>query len=240
MFTQDDQINLEFSRYVDQCVATLHLSRDWKVLGLTNAAMALFGSDLEDIRGKALDTIVEENGFQAQINTAVEDGRLANDRVITRHPFKNLMKPVADEVGLCVSWIWLVNPKNLHLTRTLATLRKLDDGNYGLLLSPLEDPTHRCFTSINAAGEVVDDFGANLTGPEIELLDLFMSGYSYEQIAQALNMTAPMAKRRTNKIAEKMNLPSPAKMREAIWNKHSEEFLISPSTLVTGVGEALY
>jgi hypothetical protein len=240
MIVDDDQINEAFVRHVDRFIAAIHLAPDWTILGMTAAAASLLGKTPAELRGSGLEDTVDNAGFSDEILRAVDDGRLADDRISTRRPFKDIMKPVADEVGLCISWIWLIDPGTLRLTRSLASLRKFPDGSYTLNLSPVEDPTHRCFTRIDERGCVEDKFGAHLTREEIELIDFFMSGRSYEQIGEAFEMTSSMVKRRIHKIAEKMGAASPAEMREAIWNKHSEEFLIAPESLVPGIGESLY
>jgi hypothetical protein len=240
MFNQDGTPNLEFLEQLNDTAALVYLTPDLTILGITAAACkTLFVEDQPwELHGTQLGRLQAQQLLLAQHPEILKMGMVKYDNM-GRNPVEEILKPVVDVTGFAIVWIWIVNPFDGNLSRCVLDMVKLSNGNYGLQLQPLEDPTHRCFVSMQSCDKGEDTcyqsaFGALLTENDIDLIDAFCGGATYKSMGKVLNISESMAKRAMHRIATEEGFTSPADYREAIWVKHSEEFIISSRTTYLG------
>ncbi len=152
-------------------------------------------------------------------------------------PTRDVLKPVADSEGIAVGWLWVVHAQTGKMSRIASSLRKLSEG-YLLECVLLEDPTNKCWEQI-VDEKYVCEQGVHFTTQEMTIVEEYMSGATYEQMATAAGCSPTTAKRLLNRIITDMNFESPADLREYLWQRHSEEFMVSPRQMVVGVPSAL-
>ena len=240
MFDKDGVPNLEFLEQLNQTSALVYLDPDLTILGITKAACQVMFLEDEpwEMHGRNMIETKAQERLLANHPEILKSGLVKYDN-LGHHPVKDLLKPVADATGFAVAWIWLVNPFDGDLQRCIIDLVKLPDANYGCQLQPLEDPTHRCFVSLTTCDKgdgtcYQSEFGACLNENDIDIIDAFCSGASYKAMGKALSISESMAKRAIHRIAKAEGFASPADYREAIWVKHSEEFIVSSRTTYMG------
>jgi len=191
------------------------LGLDWKILWVSEAMAKVARGGVDEHIGEDFD----------KLDVTFRDKRT--------FLVSKLMKPIADEYGHATAWFWMKSPDTGHLQRILVTLRLLPEKCYGLGFMYVEDETARTF--IRQVGEYFYDVsGIKFTDWELELVDLYIGGMSYEQLAEALNVSPPIIRRRLNKLARQADCESPAQFKERFWGRHAEESIPSTGSVVPG------
>lgn len=203
----------------DWCPLIL-LDQDWKILWCSAAMRAVAGG-LE--RGKFVGVNFDE------VDLVFKERRTFLVRKI--------MKPIADEYGHATAWNWMKSPNTGQLFRILVTLRLLPRNQYGLAFMHVEDQTARTFTK-QLGAFFYDVSGSKFTEWELQLVDLFIGGMTYDQLAESLDTSPPIVRRRLNKLARQANCESPAEFREKFWGRHAEEAIPSTASIVPGFAYA--
>lgn len=145
----------------------------------------------------------------------------------------NILIPVAREEGYSVGTYWFEDPTTRNLSRCALAFMSLPNGDLGVTVLMLDDATSGFFTRRVDDG-FEDKEGNVYSVEELEIIDLFLSGLSYEGMARQLKSTAPIMRRRLNKLARRMNVETPAEIRGIIWGRAAEDVLISPSSILRG------
>lgn len=142
----------------------------------------------------------------------------------------NILIPVAREEGYSVGTYWIEDPTTRKLSRCALAFMSLPNGDLGVTALMLDDATSAFFT--RRVDDGFEDREGNVYSiEELEILDLFLGGLSYEGMAEQLKSTAPIMRRRLNKLARRMNVETPAEIRGIIWGRAAEDVLISPSSI---------
>ena len=144
------------------------------------------------------------------------------------------MKPIADEVGRATAWFWMKDPDTGNLQRIVTALRVLPDGHYGLGFMFVEDKTSRTFIT-QIKEYYYDVSGGKFTEWELELVDLFIGGLTYDQLGQSLSVSPPVIRRRLNKLARQSGHETPSQFKEGFWGRHAEEAIPSKTSIVPGI-----
>jgi hypothetical protein len=145
----------------------------------------------------------------------------------------NILIPVAREEGYSVGTYWFEDPTTRNLSRCALAFMSLPNGDLGVTALMLDDATSGFFT--RRVDDGFEDREGNVYSvQELEIIDLFLAGHSYECMAQQLKSTAPIMRRRLNKLARRMNVETPAGIRGIIWGRAAEDVLISPSSILRG------
>ena len=144
-----------------------------------------------------------------------------------------ILIPVAREEGYSVGTYWFEDPSTRKLSRCALAFMSLPNGDMGVTALMLDDATSRFFTRRVDNG-FEDREGNVYSMEELEILDLFLAGLSYECMAEQLNSSAPIMRRRLNKLARRFNVETPGEIRGIIWGRAAEDVLISPSSILPG------
>lgn len=145
----------------------------------------------------------------------------------------NILIPVAREEGYSVGTYWFEDPTSRKLSRCALAFMSLPNGDLGATALMLDDATSGFFT--RRVDDGFEDREGNVYNvEELEIIDLFLSGHSYECMAEQLKSSAPIMRRRLNKLAKRMNVETPAEIRGIIWGRAAEDVLISPSSILRG------
>ena len=145
----------------------------------------------------------------------------------------NILIPVALEEGYSVGTYWFEDPTTRKLSRCALAFMSLPNNDLGVTALMLDDATSVFF--IRRVGDGFEDREGNVYSvEELEIIDLFLAGHSYECMAEQLKSSAPIMRRRLNKLAKRMNVETPAEIRGIIWGRAAEDVLISPSSILRG------
>ena len=180
------------------------------------------------------------NGFAKMLNKPISEvqGRkfididpvlLAKSSAIA----DKILIPLAKAEGYSVGTYWVEDPKTKKLLRCALAFIALPNDEMGVTALMLDDSTSGFFTK--KVGEGYADREGNVhTEEELEIIDLFLAGHSYECIAEQLNSSAPIVRRRLNKLARRFNVETPAEIRGVIWGRAAEDVLISKESVLNG------
>lgn len=144
-----------------------------------------------------------------------------------------ILIPLAKAEGYSVGTYWFQDPKTKKLSRCALAFMALPNDEMGVTALMLDDSTSGFFTK-KVDGGYADSEGNVHTEEELGILDLFLAGHSYECIAQQLNSSAPIVRRRLNKLARRFNVETPAEIRGVIWGRAAEDVLISKESVLNG------
>ena len=180
------------------------------------------------------------NGFAKMLKKSVSEiqGQKFVDLnpVMLTRPFEvanSILIPVAREEGYSVGTYWFEDPTTRKLSRCALAFMSLPNGDLGVTALMLDDATSGFFT--RRVDDGFEDREGNVYSvEELEIIDLFLAGHSYESMAGQLKLSAPIMRRRLNKLARRMNVETPAEIRGIIWGRAAEDVLISPSSILRG------
>lgn len=180
------------------------------------------------------------NGFARMLNKPISEVQgksyLEIDSVLLAKStaiVDNILIPLAKAEGYSVGTYWLEDPKTKELSRCALAFIALPNDEIGVTALMLDDSTNGFFTKKVSEG-YADREGNVYTEEELEIVDLFLAGHSYEFIAEQLNSSAPIVRRRLNKLARRFNVKTPAEIRGVIWGRAAEDVLISQESVLTG------
>ena len=145
----------------------------------------------------------------------------------------SILIPLAKAEGYSVGTYWVEDPKTKKLSRCALAFIALPNDEMGVTALMLDDSTNGFFTKRVGEG-YADRYGNVYTEEELGILDLFLAGYSYVCIAEQLNSSAPIVRRRLNKLARRFNVETPAEIRGVIWGRAAEDVLISQESVFNG------
>ncbi len=216
---------------IDRLVPVILIDHDLYVTACSDCAAHIMGLE-EGSQAVGVSVKAVSEGMLVSHPEWVEQG-LVNPDGYAENLITGILRPVADQVGFSCTWLWLVDAKSGHLRRVSMSVRRLDSG-YLILGHLLEDPTNLSFRKLLNKGRYLVGHGT-VSAEDVAVVDAFMSGLSYRLIAnQFEGMTASQAKRRIVRISNQLGFEGAGDLREAIWAKHSEEFMISPQQTVIG------